>query len=76
MENAQKIWEELKLPELTRHVPWHGYELGYLPDSWNDAAQAAVRGEYLKTGEEFLQHRTKASYFETGVVVAPDQDKS
>jgi len=76
MENAQKIWEELKLPELTPHMPWHGYQLGYLPDSWSDAAEAAVRGEYLKTGEEFLTHRTKSSYFETGVVVAPDEDKS
>jgi UbiD family decarboxylase len=32
MENARKIWEELKLPELTPHVPWYGYELGYWPD--------------------------------------------
>ena len=76
MENAQKIWEELKLPDLTPRVPWHGYQLGYLPDDWNQAAQRAVRGEYLKTGEEFRKHRTLSSYFETGVVVPPGQDKS
>jgi UbiD family decarboxylase len=76
MEKAQKIWEELKLPELTPRVPWHGYQLGYLPDDWNEAAQRAVRGDYLKTGEEFRQHRTESSYFETGVVVPPGQDKS
>jgi hypothetical protein len=35
-----------------------------------------VRGEYLKTGEEFRKDRTLSSYFETGVVVPPGQDKS
>ena len=48
MEKAQKIWEEPKLPELTPRVPWHGYQLGYLPDDWNEAAQRAVRGDYLR----------------------------
>jgi UbiD family decarboxylase len=75
MEDAQKIWEELKLPELTPHVPWHGYELGYWPDSWDKAAKRAVRGEYLETGEEFLKQRTKSSYFATGKLVAPDDDR-
>ena len=73
MENARKIWEELKLPELTPRVPWHGYELGYWPDSWNLAAQRAVRGEYLKTGEDFRKLRTLSSYFETGKVVPPEE---
>jgi 4-hydroxy-3-polyprenylbenzoate decarboxylase len=76
MENARKIWAELKLPELTPRVPWHGYELGYLPDSWNQAAQRAVRGEYLKTGEEFRNDRTLSSYFETGQVVTPQEESS
>ena len=76
MENARKIWEELKLPELTPHVPWHGYELGYWPDSWSEAAQRAVRGEYLKTGEDFRKYRTLSSYFETGQVVPPDGESS
>lgn len=76
MENARKIWEELQLPELTPRVPWHGYELGYWPDSWSEAAERAVRGEYLKTGEEFRQFRTLSSYFETGVVVPPGEGQS
>ena len=76
MENARKIWEELKLPELTPRVPWHGYELGYWPDSWNQAVERAVRGEYLKTGEEFREYRTLSSYFETGKVVPPEAESS
>jgi UbiD family decarboxylase len=76
MENARKIWEELKLPDLTPRVPWYGYELGYWPDSWNTAAQRAVRGEYLKTGEDFRNYRTLSSYFETGQVVPPPAESS
>jgi len=76
MENARKIWEELKLPELTPRVPWHGYELGYWPDSWNQAAERAVRGEYLETGEEFRKQRTLSSYYETGQVVAPEGESA
>ena len=34
-----------------------------------------VRGEYLETGEEFLKQRTKSSYFATGKLVAPDDDR-
>jgi UbiD family decarboxylase len=76
MENAQKVWEELQLPKLTPRVPWHGYELGYWPDSWDQAAQRAVRGEYLKTGEDYLKYRTRSSYFETGQVVPPEGEQS
>jgi UbiD family decarboxylase len=72
MENARKIWEELKLPELTPRMPWFGYELGYWPDSWSQAAERAVGGEYLKTGEDFRTDRTLSSYFETGQVVPPE----
>jgi len=76
MENARKIWEELKLPELAPRVPWHGYELGFWPDSWSQPAERALRGEYLQTGEEFYKHRTLSSYFETGEVVAPEGESS
>jgi 4-hydroxy-3-polyprenylbenzoate decarboxylase len=76
MENAKSIWEELKLPELAPRVPWHGYELGYWPDSWAQAAERAVRGEYLTTGEEYRRLRTKSSYFETGTVEPPDNDST
>jgi 4-hydroxy-3-polyprenylbenzoate decarboxylase len=76
MENAKKIWAELGLPELTPRVPWHGYELGFWPDSWDQAAERAVRGEYLATGEEYRKLRTKSSYFETGTVEPPEADGS
>ena len=72
MENAKKIWEEeLNLPPLTPHKPWHGYGLGYFPDKWVEAAKRAVEGRYLETGEEYKKIRTKVSYFDDGIVVEP-----
>ena len=35
-----------------------------------------MRGEYLKTGEEFREYRTLSSYFETGKVVPPEAASS
>jgi 4-hydroxy-3-polyprenylbenzoate decarboxylase len=72
MDEAKEIWEELNLPTLTPHKPWHGYELGYLPDRWAVAAKRAVEGTYLETGEEYKKIRTKVSYFDDGIVVQPD----
>lgn len=72
MEDAKRIWEEeLKLPELTPHRPWHSYELGFWPDSWAEPAERAMAGEYLKTGEDFHAIRTQASYLETGAITEP-----
>jgi 4-hydroxy-3-polyprenylbenzoate decarboxylase len=71
MDEAKEIWEELNLPTLTPHKPWHGYELGYLPDRWAVAAKRAVEGTYLETGEEYKKIRTKVSYFDDGIVVDP-----
>ena len=71
MDEAKEIWEELNLPTLTPHKPWHGYELGYLPDRWAVAAKRAVEGEYLETGKEYKKIRTKVSYFDDGIVVDP-----
>jgi len=71
MDEAKEIWEELNLPTLTPHKPWHGYELGYLPDRWAVAAKRAVEGKYLETGEEYKKIRTKVSYFDDGIVVEP-----
>lgn len=71
MDEAKEIWEELNLPTLTPRKPWHGYELGYLPDRWAVAAKRAVEGEYLETGEEYKKIRTKVSYFDDGIVVDP-----
>lgn len=74
MDEAKEIWEELNLPTLTPHKPWHGYELGYLPDRWAVAAERAVEGQYLQTGEEYKKIRTKVSYFDDGIVIAPTSD--
>ncbi len=71
MDEAKEIWEELNLPTLTPHKPWHGYELGYLPDHWAVAAKRAVEGKYLETGQEYKKIRTKVSYFDDGIVVDP-----
>ena len=55
-------------PEITAsscaRTPWFGYELGYWPDSWERAAQRAIHGEYLDTGKEYEQLRTRSSYFD------------
>ena len=73
MENAKKIWEEeLNLPPLTPHKPWHGYGLGYFPDKWVEAAKRAVEGRYLETGEDYKKIRTKVSYFDDGIVIKPE----
>jgi 4-hydroxy-3-polyprenylbenzoate decarboxylase len=75
MENAKKIWEELKLPELTPKVPWFGYELGYWPDDWDEATKLTLQGRYLETGEKMKAQRTKSSYFDTGKIEAPNDDR-
>jgi 4-hydroxy-3-polyprenylbenzoate decarboxylase len=75
MENAKKIWEELKLPELTPKVPWFGYELGYWPEDWDEATKLTLQGRYLETGEKMKAQRTKSSYFDTGKIEAPNDDK-
>src|SRR5256886_3683356 len=57
MERARAIWEELGLPALKPEAPWHGYSLGDWPAELEQAAQAAVRGEYFATGEKLVQQR-------------------
>ena len=74
MENARAIWEELGLPALTPRAPWFGYQLGYWPDSWDKATRLTSQGRYLESGEDFRKLRTKASYYETGIVVPPDEE--
>lgn len=75
MDQAKKIWEEelkdMKLPKLTPHKPWHGYPLGYWPESWARMGQRAVEGKYLETGKEYEKIRTLSSYYDDGVVRKP-----
>ena len=59
MENAKKIWDELKLPALTPQSPWHGYSLGEWGDDWETFAQRAVRGEWEANGlDSFARRRS------------------
>jgi 4-hydroxy-3-polyprenylbenzoate decarboxylase len=59
MERARGIWEELGLPALKPEAPWYGYSLGDWPAELDEAAQAAVRGEYFATGEKLVARRRK-----------------
>jgi hypothetical protein len=59
MENAKKIWEELKLPPLAPKNPWYGYPLGDWDDELEEEARLAVAGEYLKNGEKIKGQRKK-----------------
>lgn len=72
MEAARRIWEELGLPKLKPRTPWFGYELGFWPEGWDMASKLATAGRYLETGGEFQKLRTKASYYDTGVVEPPE----
>jgi len=57
MERAREIWEELGLPKLKPQAPWYGYSLGEWPEELERAAEAAVKSEYFKTGEELAKRR-------------------
>ncbi|MBI3089641.1 MAG: UbiD family decarboxylase [Candidatus Tectomicrobia bacterium] len=57
MERARAIWEELALPPLRPEAPWHGYPLGLWSESFEEAAERAVRGDYWRTGEELIERR-------------------
>jgi hypothetical protein len=57
MERAQAIWQELGLPPISAHPPWHGYSLG----DWNDArdffARNAAAGDWGKNGANTVTRR-------------------
>jgi UbiD family decarboxylase len=59
MERAREIWEELKLPPLKPESPWFGYSLGEWSEELDEAAQAAVRGDYFQYGEKLVARRRK-----------------
>ena len=60
---------------LTPRTPWFGYELGYWPDNWAKATRLTSAGRYLGSGKDFRALRTEASYYETGVVKPPEEDR-
>ena len=74
MEHARDVWTELGLPKLSPKSPWFGYELGYWPKEWAEAAKLAAEGRYLETGEKYGRLRTKSTYIETSEVVHPERD--
>jgi 4-hydroxy-3-polyprenylbenzoate decarboxylase len=57
MERAREIWEELGLPPLKPEAPWFGYSLGEWSDELDEAAQAAVRGDYFEYGKKLVERR-------------------
>ena len=57
MENAKKIWEELKLPALRPESPWFGYSLGEWSEDFDRMAARAVAGDYFITGEDIAKRR-------------------
>ncbi len=72
MERARAIWDELKLPALKPHAPWHGYSLGDWDDVWDVYASRAVSGEWEETGKETLARRRAGLTPETPVKSVKD----
>ncbi|MDP2647489.1 MAG: UbiD family decarboxylase [Desulfobacterales bacterium] len=57
MERARQIWEELDLPPLTPKTPWHGYELGYWPEKYSEAARLNLEDRLYELGERRHKER-------------------
>ena len=72
MENAKKIWEELKLPALRPEPPWFGYSLGEWSEEFDRMAARAVAGDYFITGEEIARRRRADVGMNTEVRDVPD----
>lgn len=67
MEEAKAIWEKIGLPTLNPLAPWHGVHLGDWDDRWERFAQAAVKGEWERNGENSFQRRRRNVSPETPV---------
>jgi len=57
MTKAREIWQELGLPRIVPQAPWHGYELGDWEEAYTVFADAAVAGEWRKSGEQTYARR-------------------
>jgi len=57
MDKALAIWSELGLPKLDLRSPWYGYSLGQWNEHLDEAAEAAVRGDYYRNGEHLSAQR-------------------
>ena len=49
------IWEELGLPKLKPEAPWFGYSLGEWSPEFDQAAERATRGDYLRVRQAVAQ---------------------
>ncbi len=74
MENAKAIWEELKLPELNPHTPWHGYSLGYWCDTWDKCSELAAKSDWIANGKR--TEGSKKRLEEPQTPISPDEAKT
>jgi 4-hydroxy-3-polyprenylbenzoate decarboxylase len=73
MENAKKIWEELRLPKLKPESPWFGYSLGEWNQEFDAMAARATAGNYFDNAESLEQRRRSDVRMNTEVRRAPPQ---
>jgi 4-hydroxy-3-polyprenylbenzoate decarboxylase len=59
MEQALKIWNELRLPAVEPDGPWFGYSLGDWSETHAAEASLAVQGRYYETGQKLAGERVK-----------------
>ncbi len=57
MEDAKTLWEKIGLPTLSPQAPWHGVHLGDWGASWEQFAEAAVKGDWERNGQISFQRR-------------------
>lgn len=57
MEDVIRMWHREGLPALNLKEPWYGYNLGFWSEEDEEQANAAVQGEYYRTGEILVQRR-------------------
>jgi UbiD family decarboxylase len=72
MERARAMWDELGLPALKVHAPWHGYSLGDWDAAWDVYAGRAVAGRWEENGKETFAHRRGGLKPETPVKSVKD----
>jgi hypothetical protein len=60
MERAREIWEAEGLPRLKPVAPWYGYELGYWPDTYREAAELNLQGKVSTLGE--MRHKDRINF--------------
>lgn len=75
MERAREIWQELGMPAIKPHAPWHGYSLGDWDPRWDVYAERAVAGRWADSGAETLALRCAGLKPETPLDLAKTTKK-